>query len=837
MYKSHTSTIELESDFPSIRSSKCKWDIKKLFCILNCFKKYEKKNKKHFISEWRKYLTNESKNISSINDPFTILTNLWAHKKVIRDFENVRINPNLIKANNNIFIRNDLEFYIPQLCSFILFGEFELVEESLSFLCKACYSSYFFAHRVVWFLKSMLTVNHNNVNFNTKIRNVLHIIQSIFKSDDDKKILERYHIPGGDEYINFVNNNQNGNGGLDLNIFHKYGYCTNSEEDIIDSSINSIKQIDHEDINLSSFLSNINFYDHLCNICERIRYLSNDETRQEELIKELNKLNNNMPYNIYIPFATSDIRNYIIGKISIKDSKVFKTKERAPILITAECFRLEEWCYDKKLNSNLNENDESNMLETERINLNGNLLGKRKTYNNKTGISDSSLHKQLDKISYMMSVDIELNKPIFVKKHDEEEEEEINDDNKNKCENGAIKEINTKIKKKRRNSENEYKKIELVLQESKNELKNENNITKKLASSLKLSPIQIPNNNDFNNKISPSIINKNSPSSDSPSSESSNANSPNDISEINKDIFFDSFSFNSIFGESISLQESHLKCQSQYGYLNSYKIFKFLVKSGEDLRQEQFASQLINEFAQIFKIEKVKCYLYPYEIIATGNNAGIIEIIPNAISLDQLKQKISSQNYSLKQFYEHYFGLNTNKYKKAIKNLIRSLAGYSLVCYFLQLKDRHNGNIMIDNEGHLIHIDFGFIFSHAPGGEFEKAPFKLTDEIMEVLGGIESKNFQIFRKLMWDGMIAISKHYKKIMILTEMMFCGYGTDLLCFERGQETLQKLKERFCPKEKMKNRDYLELVDNLIENSLGNWRTKWYDKYQYYFQGIFY
>ena len=215
--------------------------------------------------------------------------------------------------------------------------------------------------------------------------------------------------------------------------------------------------------------TNINFYDHLCNICERIRYLSNDETRQEELIKELNKLNNNMPYNIYIPFATSDIRNYIIGKISIKDSKVFKTKERAPILITAECFRLEEWCYDKKLNSNLNENDESNMLETERINLNGNLLGKRKTYNNKTGISDSSLHKQLDKISYMMSVDIELNKPIFVKKHDEEEEEEINDDNKNKCENGAIKEINTKIKKKRRNSENEYKKIELVLQENKKE--------------------------------------------------------------------------------------------------------------------------------------------------------------------------------------------------------------------------------------------------------------------------------------------------------------------------------------------------------------------------------
>ena len=39
----------------------------------------------------------------------------------------------------------------------MLFGEYETVEELLAFLCKACFASFFFAHRIVWFLKALMS--------------------------------------------------------------------------------------------------------------------------------------------------------------------------------------------------------------------------------------------------------------------------------------------------------------------------------------------------------------------------------------------------------------------------------------------------------------------------------------------------------------------------------------------------------------------------------------------------------------------------------------------------------------------------------------------------------
>lgn len=139
--------------------------------------------------------------------------------------------------------------------------------------------------------------------------------------------------------------------------------------------------------------------------------------------------------------------------------------------------------------------------------------------------------------------------------------------------------------------------------------------------------------------------------------------------------------------------------------------------------------QLISQCDQIFKKAKLPLWLKPYEIIATGPRCGLIEVVSDALSVSSIKEKTGGPNPTIVDYFTKQFGKKGSKrYQVAVDNFTNSLCAYSLVCYILQIKDRHNENILIDIEGHVLHIDFGFLLSNAPGKglKFEKAPFKLT---------------------------------------------------------------------------------------------------------------
>jgi phosphatidylinositol 4-kinase len=105
------------------------------------------------------------------------------------------------------------------------------------------------------------------------------------------------------------------------------------------------------------------------------------------------------------------------------------------------------------------------------------------------------------------------------------------------------------------------------------------------------------------------------------------------------------------------------------------------------------------------------------------------------------------------------------------------------------------------------------------------------------MGGYNSKYYDEYKKLMRKGFTAVNKHRDKIIILVEMMWCGHGKKLDCFEKGQEAINELKARLNPKADIKKSDINRIVDDLISQSAENWRTKCYDFYQYHSNGIYY
>jgi phosphatidylinositol 4-kinase len=221
---------------------------------------------------------------------------------------------------------------------------------------------------------------------------------------------------------------------------------------------------------------------------------------------------------------------------------------------------------------------------------------------------------------------------------------------------------------------------------------------------------------------------------------------------------------------------------------------------------------------------------------------------------------------TLFQYFEREFGPSTSEtFRAAQWNFIQSCAAYCLVSYLIQVKDRHNGNILLHSDGHLIHIDFGFILSTSPRNlGFETSPFKLTPEFVEVMGGNQSKLFEEFKSLILQGLIAARKHMEKIVNLVEIMLSGKrlfvslynarhtrvyfysrnvstrflsifpaGSQLPCFRSGgAATVQGLKNRF---HLTLTEDQLRRhVEDLVEGSIHSWSTKLYDRYQYFTNG---
>ncbi|KAI1744013.1 phosphatidylinositol 3 [Xylaria scruposa] len=302
-----------------------------------------------------------------------------------------------------------------------------------------------------------------------------------------------------------------------------------------------------------------------------------------------------------------------------------------------------------------------------------------------------------------------------------------------------------------------------------------------------------------------------------------------------------------VFGEAWHVKKERIRRSSPYGWMKNWDLVSVIVKTGSDLRQEAFACQLIQVCHKIWVDADVPVWVKLMQILVTGESSGLIETITNGVSLHSLKRSLTLSSIdsgvnprrrfaTLKDHWVKTFGKpDSEPYKSAVDAFKRSLAAYSVIQYILQLKDRHNGNVLIDNEGHIIHIDFGFMLSNSPGSVgFEAAPFKLTQEYVDVLGGVGSTDFEDYKTLCKQAFQALRRSADNIIDLVSMM--GRDSKMPCYSAGiVQTTASLRQRF---QLHLSADEAEsfVETDLIAKSLGSYYTRLYDTFQYRTQGIY-
>lgn len=253
-----------------------------------------------------------------------------------------------------------------------------------------------------------------------------------------------------------------------------------------------------------------------------------------------------------------------------------------------------------------------------------------------------------------------------------------------------------------------------------------------------------------------------------------------------------------------------------------------IFKVGDDCRQDVLALQVIELLKTEFDAAALPLPLVPYGVIPTGHECGVIEVVPHAKSRAQLGELTDG---GLFEVFQHEFGLpGSARFEAARSAFIASSAAYAVASYLIQAKDRHNGNIMIDNRGRIIHIDFGYILGISPGGNmgFESAAFKLSYEMTELLDPGNTRNsphFLKFQEFCIKGYLAARSSADAIIATVAM---AESSKLPCFSRGA-TVDSLRQRFHME--MSDGQAAEFMRGLINDAYDKWTTGVYDLIQYY------
>lgn len=218
--------------------------------------------------------------------------------------------------------------------------------------------------------------------------------------------------------------------------------------------------------------------------------------------------------------------------------------------------------------------------------------------------------------------------------------------------------------------------------------------------------------------------------------------------------------------------------------------YPIIFKLGDDLRQDQLVIQIITLMDQLLQKENLDLKLSPYKILATSTSAGASQFVQSQ-SLSSIVGKFRN-NPALAYLRHHNpddrqpLGVR----QETLDTYVRSCAGYCVITYILGVGDRHLDNLLLAPDGHFFHADFGFILGRDPK-PFAPA-MKLSKEMVDCMGGVQSEHYMQFRQYCFLAYTALRKSSNLILNLFSLMVDANIPDIRL--EPDKAVLKVRERF-------------------------------------------
>ena len=261
-------------------------------------------------------------------------------------------------------------------------------------------------------------------------------------------------------------------------------------------------------------------------------------------------------------------------------------------------------------------------------------------------------------------------------------------------------------------------------------------------------------------------------------------------------------------------------------FKSSYKNVKILLKN-EDIRKDQIIIDIIKLMDIILKREEnLDLDIRTYNVIPLDNNSGIIEIVQNSKTLYEIKHKMNMTllNYILENNKDKTIDIVRQKF-------VKSTAAYCVITYLLGIGDRHLENIMVTNDGALFHIDYGFILGVDPKKSLAPS-MRITDEMVQTLGGENSKYYQDFQKLCNRTYNCLRRYYSLFMNM--LLLLQDSSPKIMNDSNEFTYDQLKNeivnRFLPGQVSKEAE-LHLINEINSSKSGGYGSSLIDTLHYY------